>query len=69
MMNQLMLFKLLIVEVQYKKTDYNTKINEIENKTAGHNHGNKYFTTQEFNKLTTEKVCFKIRTSKLSKQK
>ena len=36
-----------------KKTDYNTKIREIENKVSGHDHG-KYITTSEFNKLTTE---------------
>ena len=35
-----------------KKTDYNTKISEIENKiTTDHDH-DKYITTQEFNKLT-----------------
>ena len=40
-----------------KKTDYNTKISEIENKiTTDHDH-DKYITTQEFNKLASEK-CF-----------
>ena len=34
-----------------RKTDYNTKINEIENKTNDHDHA-KYITTQEFHKLT-----------------
>ena len=36
-----------------KKTDYNTKINEIGNKTKDHDHV-KYITTQEFNKLTLD---------------
>ena len=36
-----------------KKTDYNTKISDIENKITDHNH-DKYITTSEFNKLTTE---------------
>ena len=36
-----------------KKTDYNTKIMEIEKNHASHNH-NKYITTPEFNKLTSE---------------
>ena len=37
-----------------KKTDHNTKINEIENKvTTDHDH-NIYSTTQESNKLTKE---------------
>ena len=31
-----------------KQTDYNAKINEIENKINNHNHV-KYITTQEFN--------------------
>ena len=34
-------------------TDYNTKVNEIEKKITDHNH-DKYITTLEFNKLTTE---------------
>ena len=35
-----------------KKTDYNTKINEIENKITTNNNNDKYITTKEFNKLT-----------------
>ena len=34
-----------------KKTDYNTKINEIEKKIIDYNH-DKYITSTEFNKLT-----------------
>ena len=36
-----------------KKTDYNTKISDIEKKITDHNH-EKYITTPEFNRLTTE---------------
>ena len=36
-----------------KKTDYNTKVTEIENKLNNHNH-DKYITTQEFNTLATD---------------
>ena len=36
-----------------KKTDYNTKISDIENKITDHNH-DKYITTPDFNKQTTE---------------
>ena len=36
-----------------KKTDYSTKINEIEKKIADHNH-DKYITIPEFTKLTPE---------------
>ena len=35
------------------KTDYNTKVTEIENKLNNHNH-DKYITTQEFNTLATD---------------
>ena len=39
-----------------KKTDYNTKTNEIENKiTTDHD---KYITAQEHNKLLSEKLIF-----------
>ena len=34
-----------------KKTDYNTKITDIENKLNNHNH-DKYVATSEFNTLT-----------------
>ena len=36
-----------------KKTDCDTKLSDIEKKIADHNH-DKYITTQEFKKLTTE---------------
>ena len=36
-----------------KKTDYNTKITEIENKLNNHNH-DKYITTPEFNTLAAD---------------
>ena len=35
-----------------KKTNYNTKINEIESKIMDHDH-DKYITTQAYNKLTS----------------
>ena len=40
-------------DVLVKKTDYNTKITEIEKKLTAHNH-DKYITTPEFNKLTAD---------------
>ena len=36
-----------------KKTDYNTKVTEIENKLNNHNH-DKYIDTLEFNKLAAD---------------
>ena len=42
----------MLVEL-LKKTDYNTKITNIENKLNNHNH-NKYIDTSEFNKLAAD---------------
>ena len=39
--------------IQSKKTDYNTKINEIEKKITNHYHDN-YIATPKFNKFTAE---------------
>ena len=39
-----------------KKTDYDTKISEIEKKITDHNHNNNYITTQFFNKLTEHSI-------------
>ena len=47
-----------------KKTDYNTKIDEIETKINDQDH-TKYITT----KLTSKNVCFKISARKLIKEK
>ena len=38
-----------------KKTEYNTKVTELEKKITDHSH-DKYITTPEFNKLTTENL-------------
>ena len=40
-------------------TDYNTKINEIE-KNTDHDH-DKYITTLEFNKLTSENIASRLK--------
>ena len=42
--------RLVILVIQLKKTDYNTKTNEIAKTITNYNH-DKYVTTQEFNKL------------------
>ena len=45
---------LLILMIQLKKADCNTKIAEIEkNIDTDHNH-DKYIATQEFNRITSE---------------
>ena len=45
----------LVISNLVKKTDYKTKINEIEKKITDHNH-DKNITTPEFNKFIT-KIC------------
>ena len=42
-----------------KKTDYNTKISEIEKKTTDHDH-DKYIITSEFNRLTAENCAARL---------
>ena len=52
--------------IQSKKTDYNTKISEIENNvTTDHDH-DKYITTQEFNKLPPEHSTAKLAQANLA---
>ena len=47
-----------------KKTDYNTKVTEIENKLIVHNH-DKYIDTQEFNKLAANVFNGRVAQAKL----
>ena len=47
-----------------EKRDYNTNISEIEKKDINHNH-DKYITTPEFNKLTTEKFKARLKQADL----
>ena len=46
------------------KTDYNTKISEIEKKTTDHKQG-KYITTPEFNKLIGENFAARLKQANL----
>ena len=49
-----------------KKTDYNTKISEIENKiTTDHDH-DKYITTQQLNKFTSENFTTRLKQANLA---
>ena len=50
-----------------KKTDYNRKICEIENKITDHDH-DKYITTQEFNKLTSENFTASLKRANLARK-
>ena len=42
-----------------KKTEYDTKIIDLEKKLTDHNH-DKYITTPKFNKLTAEKFASRL---------
>ena len=50
-----------------RKTDYNTKITEIENKVTNHKH-DEYITTPEFNKLAADAFNTKIAQANLVKK-
>ena len=52
------------VSILVKKTDYNTKISEVENKLTDHNHDN-HITTPEFNKLTAENFAARLKLANL----
>ena len=57
-LKMLTLLRLLIPSNLVKKTDYDTKISEIEKEITDHDHSDKYVATKEF--------CSKIKTSKFS---
>ena len=57
--------KIPIVSNLVKKTEYNTKINEIEKKVADHNH-DKCITTPEFNKFTGEIFTLRLKWANLA---
>ena len=52
-----------------QKTDYNTIINEIENKIAADHDHDKYIATQEFNKLASEHFTAGLRQANLARKK
>ena len=43
-----------------KKTDYNTKINEMKTKSTDHDH-RKYIASQEFSKLTADSFAGRLK--------
>ena len=48
-----------MLAIYSKKTDYDTKVNEIEKKITNHKH-DKYITSPEFNKLTGENFAARL---------
>ena len=53
------------VNTLIQKADYDTKIGEMEKK-LNHDHGNKYITTQEFNRLTAENFAARLKQANLA---
>ena len=53
--------------IQLKKTDYNTKINKIQNKISDHDH-DKYIATQEFNRLSSENFTTRLKEANLARK-
>ena len=53
------------VNTHIQKADYDTKISEIEKK-LNDDHGNKYITTQEFNRLTAENFAARLKQANLA---
>ena len=51
--------------IQSKKSDHNTKINEIENKITDHDH-DKSITIPEFNKLISENFAARLAQANLA---
>ena len=49
-----------------KKTGYNTKISETENKIGSDHDHDKYITTQELNKLTSEQFTERLKQANLA---
>ena len=59
------MLRLLILVIQFKKADYDTKIGEIEKIILDHNY-DKYIFTQEFNKLTSENFTARLKQANLA---
>ena len=49
-----------------KKNDYNTKISKTENKIGSDHDHDKYITTQELNKLTSENFTARLKQANLA---
>ena len=64
-LKKLIILVLLILVIQLKKTDYNAKISEIENKKNDHDHA-KYITIQVFDKLTADTFTAKLKQTNLA---
>ena len=57
-----------ISDLVKKKTDYNTKFSEADNKYTDYEHSNEFITTPEFNKLTSENFGVRLEEANLAKK-
>ena len=58
----IILILLVLVTQLQKKSDYNTKVNEIQKKITDHDH-DKYNTTQKLNNFTTDNFAARSKRS------
>ena len=49
-----------------KEADYNRKISEVEKKKLDHDHSNKYFSSQEINKFTSDNFAVRLKQSNVA---
>ena len=61
-LKKLIILILLVLVTQLKKSDYNTKVNEIQKKITDHDH-DKYITTQKLNNFTTDNFAARSKRS------
>ena len=61
-----LIFSIQSISNLVKKTDYNTKISETENKITTDHDNDKYIITQEFNKLTAENCAARLEHANLA---
>ena len=60
-LKKLTLFRLPILVIYSRKLTITQKITENEKKITDHSHNNKYITTHEFNKLTSENFASRLK--------
>ena len=58
----------MLVIYSKKKTDYHPTISETENKIITDHDHDKYITTQEFNKLTSENFTARLKQANLARK-
>ena len=65
-LKNLTILRLLVLAIQIKEADCNTKISKIEKKVTEHDHGNQYVTNQEFNRITANNFADRLEQANLA---